>query len=43
MSNALLLHCKETYKQSNKAISAASNVTPETVLRNGKRGIADNL
>ena len=28
MSNALLLHCKETYKKSNEAIAAALNVTP---------------
>jgi hypothetical protein len=29
MSNALLLHCKETHKQNNKAIAAALNVTPK--------------
>ena len=29
MSNALLLHCKETYKQTNETIAAALNITPE--------------
>ncbi|GGB01799.1 hypothetical protein [Puia dinghuensis] len=29
MSNALLLHCKETHKQTNEAIAAALKITPE--------------